>query len=830
MSAFKINRLTLVIALALVGVNTSVLGTEFNTDVLDSEDKSNIDFSRFSQANYIMPGTYQFMVRMNDQNIAEYPITYSERDNKLDSSEACLSPILLGELGLTPEALAKITYWDDGLCADLSALEGASVHGNLAESVLQLSIPQAWIEYSDPNWIPSSRWDNGVPGVLFDYNVNSTATRQSNGQKTKNSSASGTVGLNAGTWRLRGDYQGSYNQSSGNGNSTQRNFDWSRVYMYRALPTLKATLSMGENYLSSAIFDSWRYVGVNLASDERMLPPSMRGYAPEVVGIAKTNAKVVISQQGRVLYETTVPSGPFRIQDLNSAVSGKLDVRIEEQDGSVQTFQTDTATIPYLTRPGMVQYKIAAGRPSTYDHKIEGPVFASSEYSWGVANSWSLYGGNIFAGNYNAISLGLGRDLYMLGALSADITQSYAQLPDQEKLQGKSWRLSYSKRFDEYDSELTFAGYRFSERNYMSMSEYLDAKYRSTNIGHNKELYTITASKDFRGLGLSSYFSYSHQTYWDKPDDDRFSLSTSTYFDLWSLHNVSLNVSATRSQYETGTDDVIYLSMSLPLGSGSVGFNSQYDGSRYTNNASYYNRIDENNNYRVSTGMTGGDSQHIRTNANGYFTHRGDYANMSLNANYSEGSYNSLGISMQGGATVTPFGSALHAGGINGGTRLLVDTEGVAGIPIDHGHVHTNLFGYGVVTDINSYYRNSTSIDLNAIDDDVEAQKSVVESALTDGAIGYRKFSVVKGAKVLAILSLTDGSHPPFGASVVNNENKELAIVADSGQAWLTGLKGGEMLNVRWNGKNQCTITLPEEIDSTISNLLLPCLPINIRE
>lgn len=114
-----------------------------------------------------------------------------------------------------------------------------------------------------------------------------------------------------------------------------------------------------------------------------MLPPNLRGYAPEVTGVAKTNAKVTISQQGRVIYETQVAPGPFRIQDINDAVSGKLDVRIEEQDGSVQEFQMDTASIPYLTRPGRVQYKLSAGKPSDMDRNMEGPIFGMGEFSWG---------------------------------------------------------------------------------------------------------------------------------------------------------------------------------------------------------------------------------------------------------------------------------------------------------------------------------------------------------------------------------------------------------------------------------------------------------------
>ena len=123
---------------------------------------------------------------------------------------------------------------------------------------------------------------------------------------------------------------------------------------------------MGEDYLNSDIFDSLRFTGVSLRSDDSMLPPNLRGYAPEVTGVAKTNAKVVVSQQGRVLYETQVAAGPFRIQDINDAVSGELDVRVEEQDGSVQEFKMNTANIPYLTRPGTVRYKLATGKPSEW--------------------------------------------------------------------------------------------------------------------------------------------------------------------------------------------------------------------------------------------------------------------------------------------------------------------------------------------------------------------------------------------------------------------------------------------------------------------------------
>lgn len=143
---------------------------------------------------------------------------------------------------------------------------------------------------------------------------------------------------------------------------------------------------LGENVLNSDIFDSFRFVGASLVTDNNMLPPNLRGYAPEVTGVARSNAKVIISQQGRILQESLVAAGPFRIQDLNDAVSGQLNVRVEEQDGSVQQFTMETATIPYLTRPGTVRYKVATGRPSDWQHHANGPLFATGEFSWGITN------------------------------------------------------------------------------------------------------------------------------------------------------------------------------------------------------------------------------------------------------------------------------------------------------------------------------------------------------------------------------------------------------------------------------------------------------------
>ncbi|HCD7748832.1 outer membrane usher protein [Serratia marcescens] len=798
---------------------------EFNTDVLDVNDRANIDLEQFSRSNFIMPGDYIFSIHINKQTLTERPVVFYPPDDDPKGSEACISQDLVDQLGLKESVLQKLTWWHQKQCLDPRSLEGMVVRGDLGAASLYLNIPQAYLEYTAENWDPPSRWDEGIPGLLFDYNLNAQGQRQQKQNvQNYNLSGNGTLGGNLGAWRLRADWQTRLEHQRGSAVPTHNSWDWSRYYAYRALPKLGARMTIGENYLSSAIFDSFRFTGASLMTEDNMLPPNLRGYAPEVTGVARSNAKVIISQQGRVLYETQVAAGPFRIQDINDAVNGQLDVRVEEQDGSVQTFKMDTASIPYLTRPGSVRYKVATGRPSDWQHHNNGPMFGTGEFSWGVSNGWSLYGGGVAGGDYNALALGVGRDLMMFGALSFDVTQSRTRLPQQGTLSGGSYRLSYSKRFDDYDSQVTFAGYRFSERDFMSMGEYLDA--RSYDVRHNsrKEMYTISFNQQFRDLGLSAYLKYDHQTYWDRPTNDTYNLTLSRYFDFGRFRNISLSMTGYRNKYNGINDDGMYMSLSLPWGNnGSLSYSSSFNRNENSHQVGYYDRLNERDTYQLSTGTTRSGST-----ASGYYSHEGDISQVNASASYQAGQYSSLGLSLQGGMTATLKGAALHRSSVSGGTRMLLDTDGVPRIPI-HGYsapTMSNAFGKAVVVDVGSYYRNQFSIDLNRLPENAEVNQTVVQATLTEGAIGYRHFDVIAGEKAIAVVRLADGSSPPFGASVRNRKRQEVGIVNDNGEVYLSGINAGEAMSVSWGGVEQCGFTLPLVLTpSQMTNLLLPCGP-----
>lgn len=796
---------------------------EFNTDVLDVDDRQNIDLSVFSRSGYIVPGTYEMVVHVNKGELPEQPVAFYAPENDPKGSQVCLTPPIVEQLGFKPAELKSVSWWHNGECLVTDSISGMEVSTDLATSSVYLSIPQAFLEYTDENWDPPSRWDEGISGVMFDYNVNGQARNQlKNGVRGYNLSANGTTGVNLGAWRFRTDWQTNLNHSNQSNQPIERKWDFTRYYAYRAITALRAKLTLGEDYLDSGMFDGFRFVGASLISDDNMLPPNLRGYAPEVTGVAKTNAVVKVSQQGRILYESSVAAGPFRIQDLSGAVSGELLVRVEEQDGHVQEFTVNTANIPYLTRPGQVRFKMAVGRPSDYKHRVLGGVFGTGEFSWGVSNGWSLFGGTLNSQDYNALAVGVGRDLLVLGALSFDITQSFAHLPQNSGSQsGRSYRLSYSKTFDEIDSQVTFAGYRFSEREFMSMTEYLDARYYGAKVGHGKEMYTVSFNKQFQDLGLSAFLNYSHETYWDRPQTDRYNLTISKYFDLEQLRNISLSLSAFRNEHNKVKDDGAYLSVSMPFGESRISYNMSTNNVGTTHQASYFDRIDEHTTYQVSAGHAGDG-----VSGSAFVTHEAGVASFNGNVSYQQGQYSAFGLSAQGGFTVTPEGGAFHRAGAQGGTRILVDTMGVPAVPV-RGYgatTDTNWWGKAVIADVGNYYRSKASIDLNNLNDQTEAIKSVVQATLTEGAIGYRQFDVVSGRKGMAVIKLANGSTPPFGAIIKNARQKNVGIVGDEGSVYLSGIQEGGSMTVSW-GEKLCVLTLPSTLPTDLFSqpLLLMC-------
>lgn len=800
---------------------------DFNTDFLEADSTENVDFSKFSHANYIPPGNYSLGISVNKVKISmEQSITFFTPNYDEKISLACITPELYGQLGLKPEWNNKVTWLLDGQCLDIRSVPEMRIQGDLAKSIVEISIPQAYMEYEDPNWDPPSRWDDGIIGAFIDYNATGRVIKKQTGDKGTDSgiTATGTMGTNIGPWRFRGDWQTQKGQLNKGGQS----WSWNQLYAYRAIRSLNSRLTFGEQYLSSTLFDSIRYIGASLATNESMLPPRLQGYAPEIAGVAKTNATVIVKQDGRIIYQKEVSPGPFRIQDVNSFGGGTLDVSIQEQDGSTTNYKVETSRLGTLTRPGQLIYQFVVGKPTKNEHDTQGPAFGLGSLSWGVTNNTTVYGGVLGSSEYQNIAIGLGRDLAPFGVLSGNISISRAEMgkmDNNQTLTGNSYNLTYSKQFDDINSQITFAGYRFSEKNYMSMSQFIDRRYNESTVDSGKELYTIIFGTAFPEYNTNMYLNYSHQTYWNRDSTDQYNLTISNYFDVGKVKNLSLSLTAYKTKSDQNDDDGVYLNLNIPLNDNqaSISYSGSYARNTNSHNVNYYDRIDQRSTYSISAGTWDKD----KVTTSGMYNYEGDATQLNLSGTYIQDNQSALSMQVKGGLTMTQEGGALHRNtSINGGSRILLDTNGVADIPVQTGitPIRTNRYGKAVITSVMDYNRNNIRIDLNNVPDNAEAVQSTQYATLTEGAIGYRKFNVIQGEKILGTIHLANNSYPPFGASVKNENNVEVGIVSDNGFIYLAGINPSDVLEVTWGDKSSCHIQLPEKIESGMEHtMLLPC-------
>ncbi|HDR9838372.1 TPA: fimbria/pilus outer membrane usher protein [Burkholderia multivorans] len=781
--------------------------TEFNSSFLSIDGTTDVDLSQFSQADFTLPGEYMLEVQVNDLFYGLQPIEFVALDAS-GAGKPCLRAELVAQFGLKPSLAKDLPRFHGGRCVDLAAIEGVTVRYLKGDGRLRITIPQAALEFTDGTYLPPERWSDGIAGAMLDYRVIANTNRSfgSGGRQTNAVQGYGTIGANWGAWRVRGDYQAQSNV--GNTVYADRTFRFSRLYAFRALPSIQSTVTFGDDYLSSDIFDTFALTGASIRSDDRMLPPSLRGYAPLISGVARTNATVTVSQQGRVLYVTRVSPGAFALQNINTSVQGTLDVAVEEEDGSVQRFQVTTAAVPFLARTGQFRYKAAVGKPRRFGGAGITPFFGFGEAAYGLPFDVTVYGGFIAASGYTSIALGVGRDFGTFGAVSADVTHARARLWwNGATRHGNSYRINYSKHFDGLDADVRFFGYRFSERDYTNFAQF-SGDPTAYGLANSKQRYSATMSKRFGDT--SAYFSYDQTTYWERASEQRVGVTLTRAFSVGALRNLNVSVSAFRTQSAGASGNQVSVTATLPIGGRHTVTSNLTTGNGSTSvNAGYLYDDPAGRTYQISAGTTDG-----RASANASFRQRTSAYQLTAQASTVANGYAAASLEVDGSLVATQYGIAAHANGNAGDTRLLVSTDGVRDVPLSGTLTHTDSRGYAVLDGISPYNVYDAAVNVEKLPLEVQVSNPIQRMVLTDGAIGFVQFSAARGSNLYLTLTDAAGKPLPFGASVQDAANgKELGIVGEGGAAYLTQVQPKSSLVVRAGERTLCTIdTLPNRL------------------
>ncbi|AEN62959.1 fimbrial biogenesis outer membrane usher protein [Enterobacter soli] len=815
-------------AVATITLTSPLYAIEFNTDMIDAEDKQNVDLSQFEKKGYIPAGHYLVRVQIDKNTLPQpYNLEWIASDTESGSS-LCLTKEHLTSFGFADDFVASLQPLNPQGCLDFSQKKELGIRLEKSSMTVMLTVPQAWMKYQAKNWTPPEFWDDGIAGVLLDYNVYASQYAPNDGDSSQSLSSYGTLGFNLGAWRLRADYQ--YDQSFSDGKSEESDSSLPRTYLFRPIPSLASKLTIGQYDLNSDLFDTFHFTGASLESDEQMLPPDLRGYAPQISGIAQTNAKVTVSQNGRTLYQTTVAPGPFTITDLVNSLQGQLDVTVEEEDGRKSTFQVGSASIPFLTRKNQVRYKTSVGKPTTTNQNdINNPLFWSGEMSWGWLNNVSLYGGAIVtADDYQATTGGIGFNLNSFGSLSFDVTRSEANLRDDNegKQKGYSYRANYAKRFESTGSQITFAGYRFSDKEYVTMNEYIASREGDDSTSNEKESYVLSFNQYIAPLELNTYLSATRDTYWDDSSTTNYSLSVSHNFDIGSFKNISASLAVSRVRWDDDDENQYYFSLTLPLEqSRNVMYSLQRSGSdSASQTASYYDSSDRNNTWNMSVSATSDEFSDGEPSVRGGYQHYSPYGRLNVNGSVQPNHYNSVNVGWNGSFTATRHGAALHDYSSGNSSRVMVDSNGIPDVKVSNNNrTVTNAFGISVVPSISNYTTTTLMVDNSHLPEGVDVSNSVIRTTLTEGAIGYMALDATKGYQIVGVIRLEDGHYPPLGVTVTDKESgRDMGLVADDGYIYLSGVQENSVLQLKWADK-ACEIIPPNQSNTDGSTVILPC-------
>lgn len=813
------------IAMLMSGTGLANAAGYFNPALLeiDNPNQGNADLSIFEDGAVQPPGTYRVDIYLNGMEVDSRDVKFvlaTDASGK-QSLQPCLSGELLQNMGVRIGMFRSLKASDE--CADFTgAIAKSSADFRFNQQRLDLSIPQAALSSQARGYVSPDKWDSGIPALLMNYSFSgaNTDARNSDGSDSDTYYLNLRSGANLGAWRLR-NYSTWNRDSKGN-----EHWDSINTYLQRDIQILRAQLTLGDSNSPTDIFDTVPFRGVQLASDDDMLPDSMKGYSPVVRGIAQSNAQVTIRQNGYVIYQSYVPAGAFAISDLYpTAGSGDLNVTIKEADGTERTMVVPFASVPVLQREGHLKYSITSGQYRSYNDDVEKTMFTQGTAIYGLPHGVTIYGGAQAASKYQSLAMGFGKNLGIIGALSADITQAWAKQEHMAKDSGQSYRLRYGKSFVETGTNFSLASYRYSTSGFYTLQEALDSYAGGNNYSsdHKKSRAELTLSQNLWKEGGALSLNLVKEEYWN---NNRSTESAGVgYNNTWKGIAYGINYTYNRNGLDSRnkrtyyTDQIVAVNVSvsldqwLPGSYATYNLNSSENGNTSQNIGLSGTALPDNNlNYSISQGYTSQGE-----GANGYASadYKGGYGEVNVGYGYDR-SQRRMDYGLQGGIL-------LHENGVTlsqplSETVALVKAPGADDVSItSNTGVKTDWRGYAVVPYVTAYRRNQISLDTATLPDDVDMTLTSASVIPTRGAVVRADFNPNVGQRALMTLIRANGEAVPFGATVSREDDKKNggSIVGDGGQVYLSGMSDSGTLKVTWGSRADQTCRVSYSVSTT---------------
>ncbi|HJF73502.1 MAG TPA: fimbrial biogenesis outer membrane usher protein [Gallibacterium anatis] len=799
---------------------------EFDSDFLyGSEAQKNIDIKRFSYGNPIPAGEYLADVYVNNELRGRITLQFVELSDQ-KSIGLCATPTLLTLLDLKSAAFSGKTHQVKQCRLFAPQVPEAKVNFDTGQLRLDVDIAQALVVQRPKGYISPAQWQDGIPVAFLRYNASHYRYQYSD-QNFYQSYLGIESGINLFGWALR--HRGSMSWSP------QQDSHYQRIatYLQHDVAALRGQLTIGDLYTNGVLMDSLSLRGIKLASDDRMLASSERGYAPVIRGVANSNAVVSIRQNGNLLREVSVPPGAFSIDDLfPTGYGGDIQVEILEANGEKRTFTVPYTAAAQLIRPGYSRYQIAAGR-YRYGNVVFDTNVAQATWQYGLTNNLTLNLGAILSKDYHSELLGLSFNT-PIGAFAANATLSNATFHNlDQKFKGYNLYFSYNTHIEPTNTNVTLAAYRYLSRDYFSLQDVILANGRnfayenglnlSLNSYRPKNQFQVSVSQTFKDGWGGAYITGSTFTYWGtKQKRNEYQIG---YSNNYKKLNYSLSFSQSINN-DGNNDKRIYLSLSLPLGDNANGTYLSQDISHsvkdgYSAYTSLFGSLGEQQRYTYTLSVSKQQQSDVSSIA---FSNTYSSSFARLNGSWSRSNKGNQQMSVGASGAVVAHPKGITLSNDLGDNFAIIHAKGAKGALINSSIGNEiDYFGNGIVPYVEPYTINYIGLDGNNLPSSVELAATEQQVIPRANQALLINFATTAGSAVFFEIENKE-QLPPLGTEVFDQNEKSIGVVAQGGKIYTRGIAEKGELHLSWDGHHcRANYQLPEQEDGKLLIVPIQC-------
>lgn len=725
----------------------------FDTGILQSRGLS-ADLNRyFAETPRFLPGVHSVRIVVNGKERGTAAARFGE-DGTL-----CIDSDFLDFAGLMPVPIKSGEQ-----CHNISSdYPQAVVNAVPGQETVELYLPPEALNGLNGD---IKNFQHGGTAGLLNYSLFSTRNEYEGSQSNNYSQASLEGGFNVADWALRSRYIMTDDDGDKNAESIY-------TYAEHVFMAQKMTMQVGEINANSDVLSGLPITGVQLTPTSGL---NNSGNGVSVSGIARTSqARVEVRQNGRLIFNTLVPAGPFTLDDVPMVRSNvDLEVTVIESDGASNRFIVPASAVKaqQLSRPQGLSASV--GRVRNIDSDYDDPWVMNISDGWRVLPRLNVLTSGAAAQDYQAVGTRAEVLLTDIWNISATVAGSREQFGDENS--GLKTELQNNLSLSDQISLSTSASHYSG--GYRELADAMDDDFQPYDNSWSANLSWATGAAGSFSVG----FNYNQAS--GDGEDSRYVLAS--WGKSFKYASVSVNwQSSVGNNDDSQDDDMLYVNLSIPLGgSQSISSYMRNQGNRTSYGVQNSGNLSPHTHYYISADR---DNESNENSFNGNVTSNLHYTQLGIGGGSSGNHQRNYNATLSGGVAMHKSGVTFTPYSIRDTFAIAKLNEQKAGVEITtpQGTLWTDKWGQAVIPALNEWRNSRIEIDANKLPQSMTLANGTKYVAAAHASVSEVSFKVLNSRRVMLRVKRADGSALAKGLSIVDGKGNYVVTSVDDGHVFL---------------------------------------------